>query len=200
MTCLKFLRWTGFCTLTCINVTHFLLTLGYSDSQPVQSTKRHSLRSSFINQEGLELLGHDPTLWSPNLVRLAPTWQSDFKTVPLIWLGKRFDPTFQGITVIFAPAKNWGGYTRNQTSIIINICWVWMELTQLWRPEFELDGISSGSWYHCLPIGIYHWLGEAGCIAAVYATQKWDLACHERKWGGTSASRWEWSDGCVMLK
>ena len=25
---------------------------------------------------------------------------------------------------------------------------------QLWRPEFELDGINSGSWYHCLPIGI----------------------------------------------
>jgi len=38
---------------------------------------------------------------------------------------------------------------------------------QLWRPEFELDEINSGSWYHCLPIGIYHWLGEGGCIAAV---------------------------------
>ena len=23
---------------------------------------------------------------------------------------------------------------------------------QLWRPEFELDGINSGSWFHCLPI------------------------------------------------
>jgi len=23
---------------------------------------------------------------------------------------------------------------------------------ELWRPEFELVGISSGSWYHCLPI------------------------------------------------
>ena len=22
--------------------------------------------------------------------------------------------------------------------------------------ESELDGINSGSWYHCLPIGIYH--------------------------------------------
>jgi len=21
-----------------------------------------------------------------------------------------------------------------------------------WRPEFELVGISSGSWYHCLPV------------------------------------------------
>ena len=36
---------------------------------------------------------------------------------------------------------------------------------ELWRPEFELDGINSGSWYHCLPIGIYHWLGEGGWIA-----------------------------------
>ena len=25
-------------------------------------------------------------------------------------------------------------------------------LMQLWRPEFELVGISSGSWYHCLPM------------------------------------------------
>jgi len=25
-----------------------------------------------------------------------------------------------------------------------------------WRQEFELDGIYSGSWYHCLPIRIYH--------------------------------------------
>jgi len=23
---------------------------------------------------------------------------------------------------------------------------------QLWRAEFELDGINSGSWYHCLPL------------------------------------------------
>jgi len=28
---------------------------------------------------------------------------------------------------------------------------------QLWRPEFELDGINSGSWYHCLPIRMNHW-------------------------------------------
>jgi len=25
---------------------------------------------------------------------------------------------------------------------------------QLWRPKSELDGINSGKWYHCLPIGI----------------------------------------------
>jgi len=29
-------------------------------------------------------------------------------------------------------------------------------LMQLWRPEFELDGINSGSWFRCLPIRIYH--------------------------------------------
>ena len=29
-------------------------------------------------------------------------------------------------------------------------------LMQLWRPEFELDGINSGSWFRCLPIKIYH--------------------------------------------
>ena len=29
-------------------------------------------------------------------------------------------------------------------------------MMQLWRSESELDGIDSGSWYHCLPIGIYH--------------------------------------------
>ena len=27
---------------------------------------------------------------------------------------------------------------------------------ELWRPESKLNGINSGSWYHCLPIGIYH--------------------------------------------
>jgi len=32
---------------------------------------------------------------------------------------------------------------------------LWMEmLMQLWRPESRLDRISSGSWYHCLPIGM----------------------------------------------
>jgi len=27
---------------------------------------------------------------------------------------------------------------------------------QLWRPEFELDGINSGNWYNCLPVSTYH--------------------------------------------
>ena len=40
-------------------------------------------------------------------------------------------------------------------------------LMQLWRPEFELDGINSGSWYHCLPIRIYHWQWEGDCTAVV---------------------------------
>jgi len=30
------------------------------------------------------------------------------------------------------------------------------DVMQLWRPEFELDGMNSGSWYHCIPIRIYH--------------------------------------------
>jgi len=30
-------------------------------------------------------------------------------------------------------------------------------LIQLLRPEFELGLINSGSWYHCLPVRIYHW-------------------------------------------
>jgi len=29
-------------------------------------------------------------------------------------------------------------------------------LMQLWSSEFELDGINSGTWYHCLPVKIYH--------------------------------------------
>jgi len=30
-----------------------------------------------------------------------------------------------------------------------------------------MDGIHSSSCYHYLPIGIHHWLGEAGCTAVV---------------------------------
>ena len=40
-------------------------------------------------------------------------------------------------------------------------------LMQLWRPKSELDGINSGNWYHSLPIGIYHWLGEGDCSSCV---------------------------------
>ena len=45
-------------------------------------------------------------------------------------------------------------------------------LMQLWRPELELVGISSGSWYHCLPIRTCLWLWEEGCTAVV-----WEAAC-----------------------
>jgi len=39
-------------------------------------------------------------------------------------------------------------------------------LMQLWKPEFELDGINSRScWYQCLLIWIYHWLWEGDCTA-----------------------------------
>ena len=40
-------------------------------------------------------------------------------------------------------------------------------LMQLWRLEFELDGINSGSWFRCLPIRIYHWQWEEDCTAVV---------------------------------
>ena len=33
--------------------------------------------------------------------------------------------------------------------------------------RIRIDGINSGSWYHCLPIGIYHGLGEGGCVAVM---------------------------------
>jgi len=34
----------------------------------------------------------------------------------------------------------------------------------LWRIEFELDGINSGGWFHCLPLRIYHGKLEGDCI------------------------------------
>jgi len=75
---------------------------------------------------------------------------------------------------------------------------------QLWRPESELDGINSGSWYHCLPIGMYHCLGEGGCIAAVcevvcYTEVRPGLSGKKMRWH-FSEQRREWSDGCVMLR
>ena len=39
--------------------------------------------------------------------------------------------------------------------------------------ELELVGISSGSWYHCLPIRTCLWLWEEGCTAVV-----WEAACY----------------------
>ena len=48
---------------------------------------------------------------------------------------------------------------RDFTTYSVPICWVRMEmLMQMWRPEFELAGISSGSWYHCLPVRTCLWL------------------------------------------
>jgi len=64
-------------------------------------------------------------------------------------------------------------------------------------------GWNWGSWYHCLPIGIYHWLGEGGCIAVVcevvcYMDTRPGLSRKKMRWH-FSKQRWEWSDGCVML-
>ena len=77
-------------------------------------------------------------------------------------------------------------------------------LMQLWRPESELDGINSGSWYHYLPTGIYHWLGQGGCTAVVckgvcYMEVRPGLSGKKTRWH-FSEQRWEWSNGCVMLK
>jgi len=50
------------------------------------------------------------------------------------------------------------------------LCWrtaIVSNLMQVWRPEFELDWINSGSWYHCLPIRIYHWKWEGDSTAVV---------------------------------
>ena len=46
-------------------------------------------------------------------------------------------------------------------------------------PESKLDAINSGSWYHCLPIGIYHWLGQGGCIAVVCEVGVRSLSVHD---------------------
>ena len=58
---------------------------------------------------------------------------------------------------------------------------------QLWRPKFKLDGINSGSWYHCLPIRIYHWLGEGGCMAAVC-----EVVCYMEVRPGLSGLKMRW--------
>ena len=36
-------------------------------------------------------------------------------------------------------------------------------LMQLWRPEFEMNALNSGTWYHCLPIRTYHWVVGCWC-------------------------------------
>jgi len=40
--------------------------------------------------------------------------------------------------------------------LVDKFCYLGDMLMQLWRPEFELGGINSGSWYCCLPKRIYH--------------------------------------------
>jgi len=41
--------------------------------------------------------------------------------------------------------------------LVDEFCYLGDMLMRLWRPEFEMDGINAGSWYHCLSIKIYHW-------------------------------------------
>ena len=42
-------------------------------------------------------------------------------------------------------------------------------------------------WYHCLPIGIYHWLGKGGCIAAVC-----EVVCYTEVRPGLSGKKMWW--------
>jgi len=80
-------------------------------------------------------------------------------------------------------------------------CWpIFRILSSCW----ELDEINSRSWYHCLPIGIYHWLREGDCIAAVcevvcYMEVRPGLLGKKMRWH-FSEQKWEWSDGFVMLR
>jgi len=64
------------------------------------------------------------------------------------------------------------------------------------------EGINSGSWYHCLPIRIYHWKWEEDCTAVMCEV----VCCMEVKPGleekklrwHISGQRWQWSYGCVV--
>jgi len=51
---------------------------------------------------------------------------------------------------------------------------------QLWRPEFELDGINSGSWYHSLPIRlsfIVRRILYSGCVRSsmLHGSETWPV-------------------------
>ena len=51
------------------------------------------------------------------------------------------------------------GRGTGNNSIQCTSCQKWVDRKcsgKLWRIEFKLDGINSGSWHHCLPIRIYH--------------------------------------------
>ena len=67
-------------------------------------------------------------------------------------------------------------------------------LMQLWKTEFELVGISSGSIEDWLvmptfPVIDYEKKVIQQLCAKQYVAWKWDLSCKERKRGGTSVSR-----------
>jgi len=60
-------------------------------------------------------------------------------------------------------------------------------LMQLWKPESELDGITSNSWYHYLQIGVYHWLGEGGCTSVLCK-----VICYMEVRPGLSGKKTRW--------
>jgi len=62
------------------------------------------------------------------------------------------------LTVLFG-----GPFSKESTTEENSTQWKsWIKLNWI-----ELDGKNSGSWFHCLPIRIYHWQWEGDCTAVV---------------------------------
>jgi len=65
---------------------------------------------------------------------------------------------------------------------------------QLWRPEFELDEINSGSWYHCLVTGRLY----SSCVrgSTLHGSETWPVR-KKMRWH-FSRQRRERLDGSVV--
>jgi len=46
---------------------------------------------------------------------------------------------------------------------------------QLWRSEFELDGINSGNWYHCLPISEREIVQQLCRSSMLHGSETWPV-------------------------
>ena len=46
---------------------------------------------------------------------------------------------------------------------------------QLWQPEFELDGINSCSWYHCLPVRLRGRLYNSCLSSMLHGSETWPV-------------------------
>jgi len=68
----------------------------------------------------------------------------------------------------------------------------------MWRPELKLDGINSGSWYHCLPIGICHCLRGrlySSCVRSsmLHGSETWPVRKENEvalQWAEMRMVRW----------